>query len=181
MTDIMKIRNLEIQREHPEDEISAGFIIFDKSTREVLLSQGRKYEWKFSKGHIEQNESILECAFRETFEEVGIKLNITNVHQDFHYCYSSKRINKNKNRVSKFVYLFLAVVDKNEHPLKLQEEEIVDATWININQAKKMIEISEIRDGLDKAYHHFHLHSNNHHFVNHQINAHFLHQLHPIN
>ena len=182
MTEIMKIKNSEINRQHPEDEISAGFILFDKYTKEVLLCQGRKGEWKFSKGHIENNESILECAFRETQEEVGIKIESDSVVPDFHFVFSNKRINKNKNQVEKFVYLFLAVIDKTQHPLVLQEEEILDASWFKFNHGIKMIEIPEVKEALEKAHEHFHrLPMLNHHLVNHQINTHFLNQIHPIN
>eukprot|EP01091_Cochliopodium_minus_P004314 TRINITY_DN14207_c0_g1_i1.p1 TRINITY_DN14207_c0_g1~~TRINITY_DN14207_c0_g1_i1.p1 ORF type:complete len:186 (+),score=47.24 TRINITY_DN14207_c0_g1_i1:100-657(+) len=163
----LNTRSEEINKEHVEDEISAGFILIDKNTKEILLGQGRKFEWKPTKGHINQGETLLECAIRETFEEVGINVPIDAINLDFHFVFSNKRINRNKNRVNKAVHLFLAVIDKNNHPLKLQEEEIMDAGWFDHSTAREKVEEEVIRNVIEKAYQHFYLLPiNQHHLQN---------------
>lgn len=56
-------------------EISAGFIIFRKTTEGVkfLLLYHRGGYWNFPKGKIEKEERSFEAAFRETQEETGLK------------------------------------------------------------------------------------------------------------
>ena len=53
----------------------AGFIIFrrtDGGIKFLLLYKGGSY-WNFPKGHFEKNETNLEAALRETYEETGLK------------------------------------------------------------------------------------------------------------
>ena len=56
------------------DEVSAGFIVFYIENNKVyyLLLKHSSY-WGFPKGKIELNESEIESAKRELFEETSIK------------------------------------------------------------------------------------------------------------
>ena len=59
-----------------ETEQSAGIVIYN-SGRYLLLNYGRSRvtanRWGLSKGRIEGNETIMQTALREAFEETGIK------------------------------------------------------------------------------------------------------------
>lgn len=57
-------------------EYSAGAISYRKQNnqREFLIVQSIVNDkWGFSKGHLESNETSMQAAQREVFEEVGLK------------------------------------------------------------------------------------------------------------
>jgi 8-oxo-dGTP pyrophosphatase MutT (NUDIX family) len=79
-------------------ELSAGFIIIDKSTHKVLGGHptGRPYTYNYAydipKGHIENGETPLEAAKRELKEETGIVLQDgQEIHEIGHVAYNSKK------------------------------------------------------------------------------------------
>ena len=54
---------------------SAGIIIIDESGPEKMVLCLRAYaNWDFPKGQLEENESYIEAAIRETREETGLQL-----------------------------------------------------------------------------------------------------------
>jgi 8-oxo-dGTP pyrophosphatase MutT (NUDIX family) len=62
-------------------EKSAGAIIFRKEASKIYYlllhyapaSEGKRGQWGFAKGHVEEGESEIQTAKREIFEETGIK------------------------------------------------------------------------------------------------------------
>ena len=52
----------------------AGMFIYDKKEDKILLVQSRGNLWGPPKGTLEDNERDVDCAFREVFEEVGLKI-----------------------------------------------------------------------------------------------------------
>ena len=48
----------------------SGCLLINKKNKTVALVN-RKGEYSFPKGHLEDNETIIECAIRETKEETG--------------------------------------------------------------------------------------------------------------
>lgn len=79
-------------------ELSAGFIIIDKSTKKVLACHptGRHTDHAFSfdipKGHVEPGETPIEAATRELREESGIVLPEGQpIHEIGHVHYNSKK------------------------------------------------------------------------------------------
>ena len=47
----------------------AGCILFNTEDKTVALVLRKENEYSFPKGHLEENESLIECALRETAEE----------------------------------------------------------------------------------------------------------------
>lgn len=64
--------------------IRSGTIILDFINKKVLIIQSYQKFWGLPKGHKENNESLIECAIRETQEETGIILK----KEDLIRCYS---------------------------------------------------------------------------------------------
>lgn len=52
----------------------SGCIILDYKTGRILIIQSYHQYWGLPKGRVEENETHVECAIRETFEETGIQL-----------------------------------------------------------------------------------------------------------
>ena len=68
----------------------SGCIVFSKDkTKVALIYRDFRNDYTFPKGHIENNESLIECAIRETEEEIKIKPIIENENQCYIETYES--------------------------------------------------------------------------------------------
>jgi len=56
--------------------IRSGTLILDRCNKKILLIQSYRRFWGLPKGHVEENETIEQCAIRETEEETGITLTL---------------------------------------------------------------------------------------------------------
>jgi 8-oxo-dGTP pyrophosphatase MutT (NUDIX family) len=99
-----------------------GCIIVSPNNR-ILLIKGRKAgKWSFPKGHSELNETELDCALRETYEETGLQLNT----------HTFKRI----VHLSTGVYFLYYC---SEYPCKpIDTNEVVETAWVTLEAIKKM-------------------------------------------
>lgn len=109
--------------------ICAGSVVFRMNERgeiDFLLIKHKLNErtWGFPKGHLEEGESIEECAVRETWEESGV---VARLLYEISPIFTS---NKNENKT---VHLFLAKHLNPQHGLKVNGNEIVEAKWFPIN------------------------------------------------
>lgn len=111
-------------------EKSCGCVIFAQNgdTTEVLLTQNKKGQhWSFPKGHVEKDETELQTAVREVREETGLDV----------VPYSGFSIAnqyRSAARTSKTVIYFVAQVPRDS-ALKLQEEEVSAAKWVQADTA----------------------------------------------
>lgn len=101
----------------PRSKKISGVIIISKSNT-ILLVKGRKMnKWSFPKGHIKGNETILQCAMRECYEETGICLD------DYNY--------DSHKKLSSGEYFIFRDVDELE--TNIQDScEICDIAWLSI-------------------------------------------------
>jgi 8-oxo-dGTP pyrophosphatase MutT (NUDIX family) len=116
-----------------EKEKSCGAIVFRKVKNkiEVLVIKHRNGgHWSFPKGHVEGSETEHETAKREIFEETGIDVSFVTGFREM-VSYSPKP------RVIKDVVYFLA--EALNHDFVMQEEELSQIRWININDAEKYL------------------------------------------
>jgi predicted NUDIX family NTP pyrophosphohydrolase len=116
---------------------SAGILLYKKNPYRVLLvhpsgDYNKKALWSIPKGKIEKNETLLEAAKREIFEEVGI-------HEKF---YSTPiEIEKVVYNSGKKVYCFIANVEENINPTINWEND--KAEFFELNIAKEMLMIAQ--------------------------------------
>ena len=122
-------------------EKSCGCIIIKDN--KVLLVKGGSF-WGFPKGHIEENETELQTALRETKEEVGLDVKID---EDKRY---EVRYIVNDRNIDKTVILFLATPINTE--VKKQDEEISETMWCEFNNVLNVLSFEEWRKCWKKAY-----------------------------
>jgi len=104
--------------------ISGAGCVIKNEKGEFLLVLGKKKKlWSFPKGHIENTESHVECAERETFEETGLKIKITS---------------EPKFYVHECVY-YTCDLQKKDHVINVRDnKEIKKCQWMSLDQISKM-------------------------------------------
>ncbi|MFA6963763.1 MAG: NUDIX domain-containing protein [Patescibacteria group bacterium] len=112
----------------------------------LLVEQGGKF-WSFPKGHKEDEESDVEAAKRELFEEAGIAGGELIEDKTFseHYTYSQDGTDLDKT-VTFYPYFsnqFFPIIDNKE---------ITNFKWVTYEEAKKTLKFKETLDILTEAY-----------------------------
>lgn len=114
----------------------------------VLIVQHIWWHWSFPKGQMEPNETPLQTAKREVFEETWLSdINvIPKLYFDHYYSFSDRKgwlINK---RVGFFVG------EVYDDAVVLQKEELKDFSWKNIETALNILTFDSDKKILSKAY-----------------------------
>ena len=123
---------------------SAGGIILNSNFEVLVVSQhGRS--WSLPKGHLEDNESLLDAAYREIEEETGLT--------DLSYinylgCYTRYKMDINGDddfSEEKNIHFFL--FNSSETKLSSNDPDNPEAIWLPINEVSKYLSHPK-----DKAY-----------------------------
>ena len=113
-------------------EKSCGGVVFYKSktsTRILLVKNNNGRYWSFPKGHIEIGETEKQTAAREIKEETSLDVEIKEGFREVsEYCPFG--------RIHKKVVLFLAQAFTDN--VNVQEEEIAESVWADLQQARKL-------------------------------------------
>ena len=111
----------------------AGIILYDNNINSILIVQSRGKYWGFPKGTKNDEESIKECAIRETMEETGIIV-------DPNHLKVEKIIN------NKATYYFLNFKKCNVIPqTHISDNDANSIGWINIKCLQNMLNNDVIR------------------------------------
>ena len=125
--------------------LSCGAVIYRKHQGRVLfllLKHVNGNHWSLAKGHTEAGESEVQTALREVDEETGLTVKLKpGFREAIRYSPSSG--------VEKTVVFFLAK-SRGKKP-KLQKSEILNAVWLELDDALKLISHKDTGEVLRKA------------------------------
>ncbi len=112
-------------------EISAGGVVYRRNheNMQILMIQDRYGKVTLPKGKIEAGETLEQTALREILEETGIRGDLQGDLEVIRYQYR----HGNGETVDKAVHYYL--VEAVQGDLKVQEEEIRSAVWLEPGQA----------------------------------------------
>ena len=125
-------------------KICCGTILFTikENLRYYVLVKQREGHVGLPKGHILENETLMEGALRETYEEVGIKATILSdfMIEDEYYL---------PNGNLKKVTFFLAEYSNQE--LNIDQNEVSEVFLLPFEEAYDMLTYEETKEVLKKA------------------------------
>ena len=127
-------------------EKSCGFVVYRESegVREYLLVSALNGKYGFPKGHVERGETEYETAVRELKEETNLEVRaIDGFRREIEY-----RLPQKRDTMKRCVY-FLGEYTEGE--LIRQEEEILDAVFVDFDRAMQMIPYANARAVLQEA------------------------------
>lgn len=122
-------------------ERCCGCIIINNNDKVLLVLQRKSKCWSFPKGHVENNETEIETALREVKEETGIDVNIE-ASKRYELTY---KINNSTNK--NVVYFIARPLNAN---VKIQEKEILDYKWCDINKVVETLTYENTKDLFKK-------------------------------
>lgn len=117
-----------------------------KGEWEIFLIHMNAGHWSFPKGHPEENESGLEAAQRELFEETGLQVDHLLSKNSFEEQYFFKREGE---LIKKKVVYFLAEVSGKPN---LQFEEIQAGKWVKGDEAGDLLTFTEDKRLLQQVF-----------------------------
>ncbi len=122
----------------------AGCILINKELKKIGLVYRKKLnDYSFPKGHLEENETLSECAVRETTEETGRDCKLI----------SDKEIGviEYTNYEGQIkTYMFLAL-DKGKTNKKIAEKDKEELVWVNYNEVKSKLSYQNLKDFWNKV------------------------------
>lgn len=86
------------------NEVSAGGIVFFRNN--ILMLRKFNGDWVLPKGRVEENETIMDAAIREVYEESRAKVNVIKYLGKINYQFNRTSF-KEKVHINKDVYWFL--------------------------------------------------------------------------
>lgn len=122
----------------------AGCILINKELKKIGLVYRKKLnDYSFPKGHLEENETLSECAVRETTEETGRDCKLI----------SDKEIGviEYTNYEGQIkTYMFLAL-DKGKTNKKIAEKDKEEVVWVNYNEVESKLSYQNLKDFWNKV------------------------------
>ncbi len=126
-------------------ESSCGAVVFRDIRGEVrylLIKNKHSANWGFPKGHIEENETKQETAYREVLEETGIHISIIDGFE------STSRY-KIKDKIEKKVTIFIGTT--KDTSTIIQQSEIEDYIWLTYDRAMSLLKFENDKNILKSA------------------------------
>lgn len=127
-------------------EKSCGAVVFTKVNGEIkyLLVANLSGIYGFPKGHTEGNETEVETALREVYEEIGLKISLI----DGFRTTDCHPIPEKKNTIKHITY-FLGTFENQE--VTFQKEELSGAYWVSYEEALGLFQFESSKRILIEA------------------------------
>ena len=125
---------------------SCGYVVYKLENNKILylVLQSLNGEWGFPKGHVEKDESEIETANREPFEETNL---IVEYIPGFRAV--TEYIMVQYNNMKKQVVYFVGKHLKNE--IKCQDSEVKNAIFVSYEEAQNLLNFKETKVVLEEA------------------------------
>lgn len=115
---------------------SAGGVVLNKKGQVLVVNQ-QGTSWSLPKGHIENNETPIEAAKREIFEESGVN-RLTFIKELGNYQrYKIALVGGDDTSEMKTIFMFLFSTD--QEVLKPQDPENPEAAWIHKEKVAELL------------------------------------------
>jgi len=126
--------------------ISAVAIINDEGKvllqKRALAKRDAPGKWDVSAaGHISSNDTIIEAAIRETFEEIGVQLVEDDLELVDTFLFKKESVNKYINH---YTYLFIVRKNIDIQTLVLRKEEVEKVKFVDKNEYIEMLTNGEM-------------------------------------
>lgn len=130
------------------EKISSMAIVIakkEKNLKALLLNNDG--EWVFPKGHLEANETELDAAIRELYEESNVKVNAQeSIGQVDEY----KFYFSGENAV-KVIKVFAFIINDEREITYNKNEGFINGKWIEVDDALKMLKHNDAKNVLEKT------------------------------
>ena len=120
----------------------AGIVLIDSENHKIgLIYRTEQNDYSFPKGHLEVNETLQECAIRETAEETK---------RDCELIFDKEVdiIRYNNDTETCEVYMYLA---RDIGPSNNTSLEVHDLKWVNWDDVEGMLTYQNLKDFWDKV------------------------------
>lgn len=126
-------------KSQPRKPISSKVVLLDETGKLFFTKPSYKPGWGFVGGMVDENESPLQAAIRETGEETGLHLAAER------FVFLGARYGVSKNSGNDYIHFLFAVRlrEGEEDGISLQTEEIDDGRWLSFEDADGAIDIKD--------------------------------------
>ena len=131
-----------------KNQHSAGFVIFYErdEQRDYLLLHYESGHWDFPKGKLEANETVVQAALRELYEETGLAADIVpDFEREIDYFFKGKHHDLIHKKVT-------FMIGKTKHKRIVLSYEHIGYCWLPFAQALNKLTYANARQVLTDAH-----------------------------
>lgn len=116
----------------------SGCILINKELKKIGLIYRKEYnDYTFPKGHLEKNETLIECAIRETEEETKRKVKIIRENPIYIENYT------NTNNENSTVYYYLAIDSGHSNNDSLEVHKLL---WVEPDKVYEKLTFKSLKE-----------------------------------
>ncbi len=126
---------------------SMAIVVGVKDEEQKVLMLNNEGEWVFPKGHVEENETELDAAIRELYEESGIKVRESDSLgkiDEFKFYFDGEK-------AVKVIKVYLFKVDDFGEITFNKDEGFIDGQWVDVKESIDKLTHDDARGALRKG------------------------------